>query len=375
MGNLIRGYARKDMRTKNLINRLKPSDIAVINHRDLDELAAIHLADCKVKAVINCELSISGRFPNQGPSILFDAGIPLYDNAGIDFFEKVNEGDYLEISENNIYINGKFACQADLLTGDKIKMLMERASNNISDVLQSFVDNTLHYAMKEKDIFFSPFKLPSLNIDIEARHVLVVARGKNYKHDLQAIHSYIEEVNPVKIGVDGGADALLEFGWIPDIIVGDMDSVSDTALMKCKQRIVHAYPDGKAPGMERLKKMRISAEIFAFPGTSEDIALLLAYENNAKLIVAVGSHTNMIDFLEKGRKGMASTFLVRMKVGYKVIDAKGVSVLYRGKLKFSYLASLFLAALFPLSIIIRMSPLIREFSRLIALRLRILLGM
>ncbi len=168
---------------------------------------------------------------------------------------------------------------------------------------------------------------------------------------------------------------MLEFGWKPDIIVGDMDSVSNRALFKCTQRIVHAYPDGKAPGMERIKKMGLSADVFAFPGTSEDIALILAYEYKAELIVAVGSHTNMIDFLEKGRSGMASTFLVRMKVGYKVIDAKGVSELYQNKLKPSYLASLLVAALFPLSIVVKLSPLIREWSRLIALRLKILIGL
>jgi uncharacterized membrane-anchored protein len=217
--------------------------------------------------------------------------------------------------------------------------------------------------------------MPSLNINLKARHVLVVARGKNYKEDLKAIRSYIDEVNPVKIGVDGGADALLEFGWNPDIIVGDMDSVSDIALVKCKQRIVHAYLDGHAPGMERIRKLQLNANIFAFPGTSEDIALLLAYENKAELIVAVGSHTNMIDFLEKGRKGMSSTFLVRMKVGYKIIDAKGVSELYRSKIKFSYIALLLVAALLPLSVVLKTSPIIREFSRLIALRFKILLGL
>lgn len=375
MGNLIRGYAKKDKKTKNLIHRLKPSDIAVIIHRDLDEVAALHLVESKVKAVINCDRSISGRFPNQGPLILFEAGIPLYDNAGLEFFEQVKEGDFLEIYGDNIYIDNKRICSVQLLTGNRIKQLMEHASDNILDTLQSFVENTLNYAMKEKKLFFSPIQMPSLNINLKARHVLVVARGKNYKEDLKAIRSYIDEVNPVKIGVDGGADALLEFGWNPDIIVGDMDSVSDIALVKCKQRIVHAYLDGHAPGMERIRKLQLNANIFAFPGTSEDIALLLAYENKAELIVAVGSHTNMIDFLEKGRKGMSSTFLVRMKVGYKIIDAKGVSELYRSKIKFSYIALLLVAALLPLSVVLKTSPIIREFSRLIALRFKILLGL
>ncbi|HHU49057.1 MAG TPA: hypothetical protein GXZ37_05005 [Clostridiales bacterium] len=372
---LVRGYAKKDKRTKNLVGRLTSTDIAVIYHRDLDEVAAVHLAESKVKAVINCDRSISGKFPNQGPRILYEAGIPLYDDMGLDFFEQVKENDVIEIADDILLINGKPLCRPQLLTGEEIKHLMEKASENIWDVLHSFVNNTLDYAEREKDLILSPIRLPPVNIDIKSRHVLVVIRGKNYKEDLRAIRPYIEEVKPVMIGVDGGADAILEFGWKPDIVVGDMDSVSNNTLVKCRQIIVHAYPDGRAPGLERITKLNLTADVFAYPGTSEDIALILAYEHKAELIVAVGSHTSMIDFLEKGRKGMASTFLVRMKVGYKVIDAKGVSELYRNRLKLSYLASLFAAALFPIAMVVRLSPLIREWYRLIALRLKILIGL
>jgi len=233
----------------------------------------------------------------------------------------------------------------------------------------------LDYAIREKDIILTPTDMPPIRVNIEGRHVLIVIRGKNYKDDLKAIRSYIEDVNPVIIAVDGGADALLEFGLVPDIIVGDMDSVSDHALTKCRQIIVHAYPDGRAPGMERISRMGLKAGIFKYPGTSEDVALILAYENKAELIVAVGSHTNMRDFLEKGRKGMASTFLVRMKVGYKVIDAKGVSELYRNRLKPSYIIAMFLSVLFPVAMVAKMSPLIQELYHLITLRLKILLGL
>jgi uncharacterized membrane-anchored protein len=372
---MIRGFARKDRKTKNLISRLGPSDIAVICHRDLDEVAAIHLAERKIKAVINCEESISGRFPNQGPKILSDAGIPLVDNVGLELYDRIQENDMLEISGNTLICGETRLCLVHILSKEEIKSRMEQASDNIRDVLHDFIDNTLDYAEKEKDIILSPVSMPDVGVNMNGRHVLVVIRGKNYKEDLKAIRAYIEEVNPVMIGVDGGADALLECGHKPDIIVGDMDSVSDLTLKKCRRILVHAYPDGRAPGMERIQKMGLSAKTFPYPGTSEDVALILAYENKAELIVTVGSHTNMIDFLEKGRRGMASTFLVRMKVGYKVVDAKGVSELYRNRLKPSYLAALFLAVLFPVSMVARMSPLIQELYQLIALRLKLLVGL
>ena len=372
---MIRGYAKKDQKTKNLINRLDANDIAVILHRDLDEVAAIHLAERKIKAVINGEESISGRFPNQGPRILSEAGISLIDNVGGEIFDKIQENDRIEVSNHTLFLNEEPLCPVVILTKEAIKEKMEKASDNIRDVLHDFIDNTLDYAEKEKDIILSPVDMPPVGISMTGRHVLVVTRGKNYKEDLKAIRSYIDEVNPVRIGVDGGADALLEFGCEPDIIVGDMDSVSDSALRKCREIIVHAYPDGRAPGMERIQKMGLLAKVFPYPGTSEDVALILAYENKAELIVTVGSHTNMIDFLEKGRRGMASTFLVRMKVGYKVIDAKGVSELYKNRFKPAYLAALFLAVLFPIAMVARMSPLIQELYQLIALRLKILVGL
>ena len=372
---MIRGYVKKDSRTKNLINRLTSSDIAVILHRDLDEVAGILLAERKVKAVINCDCSISGTFPNQGPKVLMEAGIPLYDNLGYSFFQSIKENDQILIDDNMIFLNQQPLCQANQLTREDIIQRMELASDNIRDVLHDFIDNTLDYAGREKESILTPVNMPKTAINIKGRHVLVVIRGKNYKGDLKTIRSYIQEVNPIMIGVDGGADALLEFGYTPHFIIGDMDSVSDQALFKCKQIIVHAYPNGQAPGLERIQKLGLPADVFPYPGTSEDVALILAYENKAELIVAVGSHTNMIDFLEKGRRGMASTFLVRMKVGYKVIDAKGVSELYRNPMKPSYLVAMFLSAGFPVAMVAKMSPLIQEWYQLIVLRLKILIGL
>jgi uncharacterized membrane-anchored protein len=303
-----------------------------------------------------------------------NAGIPLYDNLGLGFFQRVKENDLIEIYNNTLYLNNYPICKVQPLNKKEIKIKMENASENISEVLHRFINNTLTYAEKEKDFILSPVNLPKINLIIENKHVLIVTRGKNYKDDLWTIRPYIKEIKPVMIGVDGGADALLEFGWVPDLIIGDMDSVSDYALKKSKHIIVHAYPNGYAPGMERITRLSLKAEKFPYPGTSEDVALIYAYENKADLIVAVGSHTNMIDFLEKGRQGMASTFLVRMKVGYKVIDAKGVSKLYRSQTTSLHLIMMFGAALFPVAIIAKTTPLVQRLFHLITLHIKLLIG-
>jgi uncharacterized membrane-anchored protein len=146
------------------------------------------------------------------------------------------------------------------------------------------------------------------------------------------LRPYIREYRPILVGVDGGADALIEVGYTPDVIVGDMDSVSDHALRCGAEVVVHAYADGRAPGLQRVQDLGVAAVVFPAAGTSEDVALLLADEKGAALIVAVGTHATLVEFLDKGRQGMASTFLTRLRVGGKLVDAKGVSRLYRRRI-------------------------------------------
>ncbi len=370
----IKGLVKVDHKTKKLVKRLKPNDIAVINHEDLDEIAAKSLISKKVKAIINAKRSITGRYPNIGPYLLINSGITIVDNAG-DSVMNLKENSKVEIDANGkIFCGQNFVAKGQILTKEQVESLLEKGKDNIENLLDKFIDNTLEYAKKEKFLIMGGVTIPETNTCFKDKHVLIVVRGNNYKEDLAALKAYIDEMKPVLIGVDGGADALIEYGYQPDMIIGDMDSVSDKALMACKEIVVHAYPDGRAPGLERINKMNLESKIFTAPGTSEDIAMLLAYEKGASLIVAVGSHSNMIDFLEKGRKGMASTFLVRLKVGSILVDAKGASKLYNQKLNPFYIASLFAAALIPIFIILRSSPPMQYILKLLELRMKLVLG-
>lgn len=370
----IKAPVKIDKKTKVLVNRLEPGDIAIIDHNDLDEVAANSLVEKKIIAVINCSKSITGKYPNLGPKILSKANILIFDVIKGDIFNNLKEGDIIEIVSRQIFAKGKIIAEVELLSEDKINSLLMLAEENLEIELEKFIKNTLIYANKEKDLILGNLKIPEINTEIKGRHVLVVVRGQSYREDLSAILSYIKEMDPVLIGVDGGADALLEFGLTPHIIVGDMDSVSDECLKKCKEIIVHAYLDGKAPGMKRINRLGLNAKLFPAPGTSEDIAMLLAYDKGADLIVAVGTHSNMIDFLEKGRKGMASTFLVRMKVGSKLVDARGVNELYKSSIKLKYIVWFVMAALIPILAIALVSQPIQNLFRLISIRLRMQFG-
>ncbi len=371
---IMRGTACLDRKTKELVKRAQPGDIAIINHRDLDEVCAQALVDAKVKAVVNASPSLSEVYPNLGPLTLVKAGIYLLDNVGLEVMEKVQEGDTVEICGNDIAVPGSWTGHGEVLTLEKIQKKMERSKRNIGIVLEKFVQNTLEHAQHEIGLLLGDIEVPDIKTVFKKKHTLIVVRGQDYKDDLAAIRSYIEEVKPVLVGVDGGADALREFGYKPDIIIGDMDSISDETLKCGAEIIVHAYPDGRAPGMERVKKLGLTGVKFPAPGTSEDIAMLLAYHKGTELIVALGTHSNIIEFLDKGRKGMSSTFLVRLKVGSILVDAKGVNKLYKRKVKFRYLAELVAAASVTVAIMAYQFPVTRQFLRVIWLKLKVAFG-
>ena len=365
---MLKGKVVKDKTTKNLVKNIKPGEIALIDHKDLDQIAGQSLVECQVKAVLNINKSISGKYPNQGPLTLVKSGIPLIDNCNKDLFNRLQHHEKIEIKEGEIYQQNKKIGEGNKLNVSKIKDQLKKSRKNLHQELNNFIENTLTYAHKEKDLILD-LSIPDIDFNFNNRQALIVVRGINYKDDLQIIKSYINEIEPVIIAVDGGADACLEQGYIPDIIIGDMDSVSDRALFCGAKIIVHAYPDGKAPGLDRVKKLGIDPLLFPAPGTSEDIAMLLAYEKGAELITAVGTHSNMIDFLEKGRPGMASTILVRMKIGNKLVDAKGVSKLYKRNIHYHYWLQIIFSILLPLSILSFFSPPLKNFLQLLILKL------
>lgn len=362
-----------DKRTKKLLQRIKPGQIAVIWHQDLDPLAAEKMINSRIKAVINFDTSITGLFYNTGPKLLWDKKIPLLDVTTS--YGEIQEGDPVEIDETGaVYANGRLMGRGKIIDKKTIESRINKSKYQYTIELEKFVDNTLRYIRKECNIISDKITIPSLATPIKDKHVLVVIRGKDHKKDLSTLASYIQEVKPVLMGVDGGADTLLELGYTPDIIVGDMDSITDKGLLSGAEIVVHAYKDGKAPGLERVESFGLPYKIFSMVGTSEDAALMLAYEMGADMLVAVGTHTNMIDFLEKGRWGMSSTFLVRLKVGHILIDAKGVNKLYRSNIKLSYIATMCIAAGFPLSIIFITSPAFQHLVRLLTIRVKLMFG-
>ncbi len=341
----ISATARIDRRTKNLTKRLQPGDIAVIDHADLDRVSAEALIRRQSAAVLNAAPSISGRYPNLGPQLLLEAGIPLVDDMGPDLFEHVHDGQPVRLDGDTLYLGGEVVAKGTVQDHESVAAAMEDAKAGLADQLKAFAANTVEYISRDSELLIHGIRVPELTTRVEGRHVLVVARGYRHRDDLQALRAYIREFKPVMMAVDGGANALLEAGYKPNLIVGDMDSVSDKALTCGAELVVHAYPNGVAPGLARVQDLGLTSVLCPATGTSEDLAVLLADEMGATLIVAVGMRFSMAEFLDKGRAGMASAVLTRMRVGDKIVDAKGVSRLYRSRISGWALFTLVLAAL------------------------------
>jgi uncharacterized membrane-anchored protein len=341
----VAGVARLDRRTPRLVNRLNPGDIAIIDHVDLDRMSAEALVAAKPTAIINAQPSISGRYPNLGPQLIVSHGILLLDNVGAEIFAAVKEGTKVRIDGHTVYLGETPVVTGTLQDIETVKDLMLEAKAGLSAQLEAFAVNTSEFMNRERSLLLDGTGIPEVRTRFAGRHAVIVVRGHDYQRNLKSLRQYIREYKPVLVGVDGGADALLEAGLKPHVIVGDMDAVSDAALATGAEVIVHAYPDGRAPGLLRVQDLGIDAVTFPTSGTSEDAAMLLADDKGADLVIAVGSHATLTEFLDRGRSGMASSFLTRLRLGAKIVDADTVARLYRNRISGAALLLLVIAAL------------------------------
>jgi uncharacterized membrane-anchored protein len=301
-------------------------------------------------------VSITGRYPNLGPQLLLDAGIPVVDGVGQEVMVKVTDGAVVRLDNETLYLGETVVAKGTPLSPESVQMAMTEARAMVAVQIESFAANTLEFLRREHELLTDGVRPPKMETDMSGRHVLVVVRGYHYREDIAALRPYIREYKPVMLAVDGGADALLEAGYTPDAIFGDMDSVSDEALGCGAELVVHAYPDGRAPGLSRVRELGLNAVTCPAPGTSEDVALLVADAKGASLIAVVGTHHTLEEFLDKGRPGMSSTFITHLRVAGKLVNARGVHQLYHSRISGWSLLALVLAAAVTVLVAVVFSP-------------------
>lgn len=370
----VAGIARLGKRTKHLVKRLRPGDVAIIDHRDLDRVSGEDLVACGVAGVVNCAPSSTGSYPNMGPLLVAQAGIALVDVPGDGLFERLQDGDPVILKGGEVWCRGERVASGTLLEAERVQAETDQRRSEIGEALEAFAHNTVQYMLEERDLLAGRIELPRFDTDFRDRPTLIVVRGVDHKRDIKALRPYIRDVRPVLVGVDGGADALLQEGFKPDMIVGDMDSAAEATLRCGAELVVHAYPDGRAPGKEHLEQLGLEHKVVPAPGTSQDIAMLIAAEKGAELLVSVGSHFNLVEFLDKNRRGMASTFLTRLRVGEILVDAKGVSRLYRPRPGVAPIGLLALTGVLVLVAVVLLTPGLHEVADLLWLKLQVLLG-
>jgi uncharacterized membrane-anchored protein len=371
----LTGAARLDRRTKNLVKRLRPGEIAVIDHADLDRIAAEDLVDRGALAVVNVAESSTGRYPNAGPLVLAKAGVKLIDVDGAPLFDELDEGDQISVTGDEVRRNGTVLASGRVIDLKTATEQLERQRELIDNALVAFAENTMKHARGEVELLSGKLDLPAVRTRFRGRHALIVVRGTTYRRDLQALRAYIEDTRPVLVGVDGGADAILEEGFAPDVVLGDMDSASDAVLASGAELLVHAYQDGRAPGVERLERLGLEFVVVPAAGTSQDVAMLLAFEKGASLIVSVGAHLNLTEFLDKNRAGMSSTFLTRLRIGEILVDAKGVSRLYNPGIRGWQMWAFLAVALVLIVVVVLSSPALAEFFDLLWLKIKVALNL
>ncbi|MGK4597128.1 putative cytokinetic ring protein SteA [Amycolatopsis sp. w19] len=342
----ITGVARVDRRTRELLRRLSPGDIVVLDQLDLDRSTADALVEAEVAAVVNASPSISGRFPNLGPEILLEAGIPLVDSVGGELLRKVKDGTKLRLHEGVVYIGERQLGSGVQQTRESVADQMIEAKAGMSTQLEAFSANTIEFLRRERSLILDGVGVPEIRVPLRDRHALVVAGGNGHAEDLKKLKKYISEHRPVLIGVDAGADTLRAQGYQPDVIVGDPHGIGAETLRSGGEVVVPAQPDGHAPGVERIQDLGIGAVTFPATGNAEDLALLLADAHEASLVVTVGFQATLREFLDHGRSGSnPSTFLTRLKLGTKLVDGKAVATLHRSRVSIGAIVLLVVAAL------------------------------
>lgn len=327
------GRARLDRRTSSVARRARSGDIAVIDHADLDRASASALVQAGVAGVVNIAPSVTGRYPNLGPGVLLEAGVPLVDGVGADAFAAINEGDLLRIDGDAVYRDDDVVAAGQRQTSETLSRDLDASRAGMASQMDAFSANAMEHLRHERELLLDGEGLPDLSSQVKGRPVVVVVRAHDYESDLRGLATFVKERHPVLVGVGAGADVLVEAGYTPDVIVGPTEEVSDAVLRSGATLVAQTTRDGRVHDADRFDRLGLEFHSVATEGTAEDAALLLAHHNGAALIVSVGSHADLVELLDKGRTGMASSFLTRTTVGASLVDAKAVARLYSHRVR------------------------------------------
>lgn len=326
------GVARIQREPGDLPRKLKPGDIAVVEEPDLGRRTAEALVDAQVVCVVNLAESISGRYPNPGPDILLASGISLVDGVGTSLLRSVRDGTKLRVHGGVIHLGEKEVARGREQDADSVADDLIEAKAGMSAQLEAFSANTIEFLRRERALILDGAGVPAIPLEAAGRPFLVVAAGPGHLDELKRLRRFIKDRRPVLVGVEAGADGLCGLGYHPDLLVGDPEALRTDTLRCGAEVVVPAHLDGYAPGLERIQDLGVDAVTFPASGNPEDLALLIADDQSAELVVTVGFRASLHEFLDRGRTASnPSTFLTRLRLGSKIVDGSTVVALHRGR--------------------------------------------
>jgi uncharacterized membrane-anchored protein len=358
----LTGTARVERRTRVLLPRLRPGDIAVLDHLDMDRATAQGLVDAGVSAVLNAAPMISGRYPNLGPQLLTEAGILVLDNVEGAF--TIADGATVRIHDEVVFAGDAAVAMGREVDHHTVNREMAAARAGMGSQLETFTHNSTEFLRREEGLLLHGLGLPEPATRIAGRPVVLVVPGRGSQRRLAAIEAFIREQDPVLVGVDRGADLLLDAGHRPDLVLlsntaGDAERPSAKALRTARDVVVRVDSGGRLHA-EQLERLGVRPLPLESSATSEDAALLLLAAEEARLIVGVGLHASLEEVLDRQRPGLAGTYLTRLKVGHLLVDAASVHLLYSGRVRPHHVFLVLVAGLLAVATAVAVTPVGQE---------------
>ena len=315
--------------TADLAARLAAGELAVLSHLDLDAESAGLLLQSGVAAVVNTEPFLSGRYPARGAAVLADAGVLLLDAAGTDVLRAVRDGDRVRLDGEHLHRGDDLLASGSMLTVDRVHAAMARARSGLALQLESFAANTAEHLRRDHDLFLDGEGVPAVQTALAGRPVLVVCDGPHVAADLAKLKRWIHDVEPLVVGVGVGLDAARAAGLRPHLFVGNPEHVAEQSLRRGMEAVVRCDRDAPPSGLDRAQALGVAASVFPVPVPDEDAALLIVDAAGPAYVVLAGSRASVADLVDRTRPQMAGSFLARLRIGTRVLDAATMAAVHR----------------------------------------------
>lgn len=352
----LTGPARVDRDPRALAGRLRRGDVAIIDAVDLDRATARLLVEKGAAAVVNGSPTVSGRYPSLGATVLVDAGVEVLDGVGGDVLTTVRDGTAVRLVGNDLLAADTVVATGTRQSAETVTASLAASEAGLSSQMAAFAASAGEFLRREHRLLLEPGSIPPLRASLDGRDVIVVVGGPDHRDDLARLRPYAKEYQPAVIAVDEAADTARDLGYSPTVIVGDLANVSDAAIREAKDVVVCLHGDSGTSGLARLDRMGVARTPVTTTARPQELALLLADEAGARVIVSAGADRTLVSMLDSGRTGAAADFVTRLRVGSRLLDADAVAAMHRPRIAGWMVAVLVLAAVLALGAAAWLTP-------------------